>query len=501
VHPLQIALTLLVLALPLRAAAQLGAYGDAPVFARIESLRPIAEALVIDGDDADWTGIPALSDPAGDAAGESARDITSVSIAPLASALLVRIATAAPPPADGLAFWLEIDYRGELALDLQIGLYAGFPDILWTYPEDAGPAFQSWDDSELATGSVVEARIPYAALAPALPAEMASALSGAAARGWLRVWVFSTHPTRSERLDQAVVASYRIGPTPFALDAPRPALAGSALGMAMPLDGAWLVAQGPFTRGSHAGSWAYDFAKVDAELLEDDPHPGTANADYFSFGATVRAPLAGQVRFARGSEPDQPPRQFPAPGALSNLVQIDAASGDRSVSLYHLKQGSVPLDAGASVAAGQVVGEVGNSVVGWSWPHLHLQAELPAGGSELAPIALREVEVQLNPGDADPWERRLASWEIREGVLVRPARALCGDLDLDRALGPGDAALYRLALAGAIALPQAALERCSVRGAAGPCELADSVVLRRQLANPPLAPAISQGCAAAIGPS
>ncbi|HXZ86708.1 MAG TPA: M23 family metallopeptidase [Myxococcota bacterium] len=498
-HLRRIALAALLLApaAPPRAAPP--AYGDQATFERIEALRPVAAAIAIDGSDADWAGIPALADPAGDAGSFADRDITSVSIAPLDDALLVRIATAAPPASDGVVFWLEIDYRGEKALDLQIGLYPGFPDILWTYPENAAAAFQYWSDSQLAIGNVVEARIPYAALAPALPTEMASALSGPSARGWVRVRVFSVGPDDPfPEVDEAFAASYRLVQTPFALDPPRPAPGGAAVPLAMPLDALWMIVQGPFTQGSHAGSWAWDLGQVDAALHESQPDPSTLNTDYYAFGQPVHAPLAGPVRFARGSEPDQPPRTDPPPGALANLVQIDAP-GNRSVSLYHLQQGSVLVSAGANVSEGQLVGRVGNSVNAFSWPHLHLQAEAPAGGTDTQPIALREVEVQLNPGDADPWERRLASWEPREGMLVRPARALCGDLNVDRALDAADAALYRAVLVGGATLSPAGAARCSVIGSAHACSLVDSVVVRRSLAVPPAAPAIAQVCSAALG--
>ncbi len=341
-HPWRLALVLLLLSLspPLHAGPP--AYGDQATFEHIEALRAVA--IAIDGDGSDWSGIPAIADPPGDAGSFEDRDITSVSIAPLEDALLVRIATAAPP-SDEAIYWIEIDYRGYQTLDLQIGLYPGFDDLLWTYPEDADPSFQYWADSELAIAGVVEARIPYSALAPALPAEMASALSGAGARGWLRVWAFSEHPTTFARLDQAIVGSYRLVPTPYPLDPPRPAVAGPAVEIGMPLDGPWMIVQGPFTPGSHANAWAWDLSRIDAELHESDPDPGVANTDYYSFGAPVRAPLSGPVRFARGSQPDRPPRSVPPPGSQSNLVQIDAP-GDRSVSLYHLRQASVLVNAG-----------------------------------------------------------------------------------------------------------------------------------------------------------
>jgi len=104
--------------------------GDGPVFARIEALRPVAAAIAIDGDGSDWGAIPTFSDPVGDAGGDSSRDITSFAIAPLADALLVEITTASAPSTGDLAFWLDIDYMGQEPLDLEIGLYLGFPDIL-----------------------------------------------------------------------------------------------------------------------------------------------------------------------------------------------------------------------------------------------------------------------------------------------------------------------------------------------------------------------------------
>src|SRR5207344_492003 len=102
---------------------------------KIEALRPVAAALAIDGNGADWGAIPSLPDPAGDAGGDGSRDITSLAIAPLADSLAVRITTAAPPSTYDLAFWLYVDYVGFERVDLEIGLYLGFDDIVWIYPE------------------------------------------------------------------------------------------------------------------------------------------------------------------------------------------------------------------------------------------------------------------------------------------------------------------------------------------------------------------------------
>ncbi len=82
---------------------------------------------------------------------------------------------------------------------------------------------------------------------------------------------------------------------------------------------------------------------------------------------------------------------------------------------------------------------------------------------------------------------------------MRPARALCGDLNLDRSLDAVDAALYRAVLVGSASLSAAGSARCSVIGSERPCSLADSVVVRRRLSDPPGAPAIAQVCSAALG--
>jgi hypothetical protein len=105
-------------ALPAVARAQ----GDAPVFARIEALRPVAAAIAIDGNCSDWGAIPEYADALGDAGGDASRDITSVAIAPLDDALLVKLETAGTPSTADLAYWLDIDFRAHERLDLQLGL-------------------------------------------------------------------------------------------------------------------------------------------------------------------------------------------------------------------------------------------------------------------------------------------------------------------------------------------------------------------------------------------
>ncbi|MGH7290375.1 MAG: hypothetical protein ACREJT_04145, partial [Myxococcota bacterium] len=262
----------LVLSLLAPAARANGPIGDAPVFARIEALRPVAAAIAIDGNGGDWGAVPSLPDPTGDAGGDPSRDIVGVAIAPLADSLLVRIETAGPPSTQPLAFWLDVDFMGQEPLDIEIGLYAGFPDVLWFYPEGDDPNTAPFDSTTV-IANVVEARIPYAQLAAALPPAMAAALTGPGARSWVRVMPYSVDFALPDPVDYgAAAASYRLVQTPYTLDAPLPAGAESATVIPPALDGLWYVGQGAFGLGTHAGTWGYDLSIVDDALHASIPY-------------------------------------------------------------------------------------------------------------------------------------------------------------------------------------------------------------------------------------
>ena len=488
-------------ALLARVASANGPIGDAPVFARIDALRPVAAAIAIDGNGADWGAIPDFPDPAGDAGGDASRDITGVAIAPLADSLLVRITTAGPPSTYDLAFWLDVDFMGQEPLDLEIGLYAGFPDVLWTYPEGETPSFQYWSDSQLAIGNVVEARIPYAQLAAALLPAMAAALTGSGARPWVRVTAFTrdySQPNAPLIDTGPAVASFRLVPTPYALDSTLPPGGDAAVPVPPALSGLWYVEQGAFGIFSHAGYWGYDFSIVDASLFPDSPHPGPENSDYFDFGQTVRTPVAGTVYSTADGNVDIPPLVVGSTAA--NFVYLDIGN-DIALLFTHLKQGSVAVTPAQSLDPGAIVGQVGNSGSSDAGPHLHLGAETIGVGAPGLPIAQTEVEVGLNPVAADPWLRWLPSWGIREGYFVRSAGALCGDVVVDQGLNAGDVSALRAFLSNPAGAPLSSegVRRCTVIGAPHPCDVRDSAVLRRKLATPGRAPGIAQVCPAALG--
>ena len=124
--------------------------------------------------------------------------------------------------------------------------------------------------------------------------------------------------------------------------------------------------------------FAYDFLLL--RNGADHTGSGTRNEDYACFGTPVLAPAPGTVVTAVDTVPDnrQPGTMNPAapPG---NYVVIDHGDGEFSL-LAHLKHGSVAVDSGQKVAAGERVGLCGNSGNS-SAPHLHYHLQTgPAFG-------------------------------------------------------------------------------------------------------------------------
>lgn len=165
-----------------------------------------------------------------------------------------------------------------------------------------------------------------------------------------------------------------------------------------PFVGRWMVQNSPADRvPSHgtarfATSYAIDFVPVDealrsarfgiASLLRPEPPENFAG-----FGRSVLAPVEGTVVAVHDSEPDHPAyRGLPSLGyALLQRKRIEAGwqalagnhimidSGTAVVALCHLQRGSMQVQCGARVRAGDPVGRCGNSGNSTE-PHLHLQA-------------------------------------------------------------------------------------------------------------------------------
>ena len=140
-----------------------------------------------------------------------------------------------------------------------------------------------------------------------------------------------------------------------------------------PFHGEWRVSQGFDGPHTHRGDWRH---ALDFHLIEGTAsHRGTgfAQGDYYCFGATVLAPTAGQIVRLRDDLPDVAPGEADVANNWGNFVLLRSAFG-YYVLLAHLRQGSLRVQVGQWVDAGQPLAACGSS--GRSpEPHLHMHVQ------------------------------------------------------------------------------------------------------------------------------
>lgn len=170
------------------------------------------------------------------------------------------------------------------------------------------------------------------------------------------------------------VATLLLRPAPTVLAYPA---AAESVPLALPFDGRWVAAHAgaaPATN-HHARIPVQNFA-ADIVALG----PGNAlrrgerddQADFYTFGAPIYAPVAGRVAAAVDGYPDgEIPESFE--GIAGNHVFIEAAP-ERYVLLAHFQQGSVRVTEGDIVAVGDRVARAGNSGNS-DMPHLHVHVQ------------------------------------------------------------------------------------------------------------------------------
>ena len=180
----------------------------------------------------------------------------------------------------------------------------------------------------------------------------------------------------------------------------------------VPFRGHGIVGQDWITNGGHGGFWNAFAIDLDG-LDQNDGEISAANenAADAGWGREILAPAAGTVVYARNDVPTNPhPGEEPGDNwyrALhdpvmayaGNCVIVDHGNSEYSV-MMHMQPGSVALKVGNRVAAGQVIGRLGNSGDA-TGPHLHYQ--LQSGPrlfrDEPLPFRFQNVDVpQLSRG-------------------------------------------------------------------------------------------------------
>lgn len=146
----------------------------------------------------------------------------------------------------------------------------------------------------------------------------------------------------------------------------------------LPFEGAWVVFWGGETefRNYHATTPSQRYA---ADLMvwqngSTAEAPGTENEQYHAFGQPYLAPVDGTVVTVLADQDDIPPQSPGSPGShpAGNHIVIEVDAG--FVVLAHCQHGSILVQEGDSVAAGDVVAAVGNSG-NTSEAHVHIHAQ------------------------------------------------------------------------------------------------------------------------------
>jgi hypothetical protein len=145
----------------------------------------------------------------------------------------------------------------------------------------------------------------------------------------------------------------------------------------LPLEGPVTVAWGGATADENYHvllpdqRWAYDLLVTrDGRSYRGN---GDALADYFAFDLPVRAPADGIVVATHGVERDLPPGQIRTVPAFGNHVVLQVGT-DEFLYVAHFRERSIAVAPGERIAAGRILGRVGNSGSS-SEPHVHLHLQ------------------------------------------------------------------------------------------------------------------------------
>jgi murein DD-endopeptidase MepM/ murein hydrolase activator NlpD len=203
---------------------------------------------------------------------------------------------------------------------------------------------------------------------------------------------------------------------------PPPEVESTQATMGLPVRGEWFVFWGGdrssgniHVDASADQRRAADLVKVDAEGRSHQGQ-GQTNEEYYAFGQDIVAAASGTVVVAIDGVPDNIPGRMNRASAVGNAVLIQQDTGEYA--LYaHLKKGSLPVEEGERVEAGQLLGQCGNSGNS-SEPHLHFHVQdgPDIGDGMGLEASLTGVEVIRNGETSRPDQ-----YSFLRGDRVRPA--------------------------------------------------------------------------------
>jgi hypothetical protein len=149
--------------------------------------------------------------------------------------------------------------------------------------------------------------------------------------------------------------------------------------LASPVSGSWMWANGPGETVWHAHTggpearYAYDMGvyQLVGGVMQSYSGNPALNSSYFCWNQPIRAVLAGTVRHVVGNLPDNN-GNLGDNNQGNNEITIEHANG-LFTRYAHMRQNTTTVSVGQFVAAGTIIGRVGNAGAS-SEPHLHFHA-------------------------------------------------------------------------------------------------------------------------------
>jgi len=188
----------------------------------------------------------------------------------------------------------------------------------------------------------------------------------------------------------------------------------------LPFTERWFVIQGGDTLNvnhhmSVPSQWyGVDFVKVggpDQRALSKST--GSTRADFYGWGEPVLSPVDGEITAVLDGLPDNPIGVRDEKNPSGNHVIIAAAT-NRYVFIAHLQKGSVKVQRGQRVKAGQELGKCGNSGNS-DYPHIHMHVQNTAAPDEGEGqnILFKNINVELT---GKTFEK--VHWPMIRGLFV-----------------------------------------------------------------------------------
>ncbi|MFD2530901.1 M23 family metallopeptidase [Gracilimonas halophila] len=184
----------------------------------------------------------------------------------------------------------------------------------------------------------------------------------------------------------------------------------------LPTQGAWMAghAGGSVLTNYHNAIASQKYA-IDVVKVNEDgwffQNSGEELTDIYSFGEPIYAPVAGVVTTVVDSLPDHEISFSPSdslnPAGNHVVIHFDK---DRYLFMAHLMAGTIEVQKGDSVLAGDIIGKIGNSG-NTSWPHLHMHIQNKP--------AIRMADTQAYPFRFKEMERkRWFFWQMTENDFL-----------------------------------------------------------------------------------